>query len=162
MKTIYGKSGERYEFEDSDKRYDCLNQLVLMKGKGQITEDDFDIIASMFHLHSKLRALEEVLFNQGFILPTNDKVIGDSQKATWIYEKEKELRRVVRYVYHSFETMWNRSDSFSFNTEYEAGDLIANYEFGHSESDYGRDKETHTYRFVKIKNKLVLEYKEEK
>ena len=161
MKTVYGKFSIPYEFEDSDRSYDSFNQLVIMKGKEQIKENDFDIIASMFDLHKKLPALETVLFNQGFILPENKKVIGTSQEAIWIYEKEGELRRVVKYSHESFETMWNRSDSFSFDIEYEAGNLIAKYEFRHSESNYGKNKERYKYYSVKIENNLVLEYKTE-
>ena len=116
----------------------------------------------MFHLHNKLPALETVLFEQGFILPVNNKTLGDSEKATWIYEKKDEPRRTVTYEHESHETMWNRSDYFSFTTVYEAGDLVATDEFSHSENDYGRNKETHRYLSVKIKDKLVLENKEER
>ena len=161
MKTVYGKFSTSYEFEDSDKRYGLFNQLIMLKNQGQITESDFDIIASMYPLHQKLPALEHVLFLQGFILPVNDKGL-DSQKATWIYEKKGDLKRVVNHVYDSFETMWNRSDRFSFTTTYEAGEVTASEEFGHSERDYGRIVETHKYFTVKIKGKVVIEDKEEK
>ena len=153
-------NGVSYDYEDSDNRYDCFNKLFLIKEKGLITEQDLEIIVSMFNLHKNLPQLEQVLADQGFTKKEHEKIVGDREKTFWVDEKQK--KRSVKQSYESFETMWNRSDYFSFVTEYESGDLSAKDEFSHSESDYGRDKEARRYRFVKLQNDVLFEYKEER
>jgi hypothetical protein len=156
LKIAYAKSGQKLEFEDSDGNYTTYEQLSAMVGKQQINEQDFDIIAAMFRLHNKLPALETVLFSQGFILPSNEKTFGDNEKAVWIYEKQGESKRTLTYEHDSHDTMWNRSDFFSFTNTYEAGEVLAKDEYVHSENDYGRIVETRKNRLVKLRDKVLL------
>lgn len=129
-----------------------------MKEGKQITDNDFDIIASMFGLHKTLNAIETVLFNQGFILSENKKDL-NSQDATWIYEKEKEIPRTVKYSMFMHETMWNRSDKYGIDIDYTAGDVKANYQHRDLEMEYGSIKECYRIYLIKIKDKMILENK---
>ncbi len=156
MKSITLGYMNTLEFEDNDKQYDLICQLDNLKKEKRITEKDFDIIASMMRLHQKLPDLKHVLFEQGFILPTNE--IGlDSHSAKWVYERKGEPTRMVIYQQKSFETMWNRSDSYSSMTEYNAGNVKAIEEYYNNESDYGRFKDHGRTCIVKIDDNVVID-----
>ena len=76
-----------YEFKDGDPDYDCFSKLIHLETKEELEDMDVDIISSMFELHKDLPPLPEVLFDNGFILPKNERRIGDVD-AIWEYESD--------------------------------------------------------------------------
>lgn len=147
-----------YEFKEGDPDYDCFGKLIDLETEKEIEEMDVDIISSMFELHKDLPPLPEVLFDSGFILPKNERKIGHVD-AIWQYESDEKGDRTAKYSRESWDTMWNRSDHYHIDVEYNVkDDLTATYVYRMCEQDYGRRK-THEKRCSVIKNgNTIIEY----
>lgn len=163
MKVLRAGYGNvEYKFEDSDPDYDCFKRLLELKEKETLTQDDFDIITSMFELHKDLPSIVEVLFKQGFILPEN-KVLNGNQKASWknetIQKFSQESPRFLEYTTTDHYTDWNRSDNYRVDIKYFKGDFTAIYEYRDLSRNYGADKECYKQCFIKIKDEMLVEYK---
>ncbi|HME52578.1 MAG TPA: hypothetical protein VKM55_10195 [Candidatus Lokiarchaeia archaeon] len=160
MKIIVGKHSETYDFEDSDKRHDHFNQLIDLKNQGLMTEDDFDIIASLYPFHENLPSLEAVIVNQGFILKV-DEIGLYLTKQLWNCKKEGEAERFLEF--DSFSSILSFGlEEYSCTTTYDAGDVIAKKGSSHTGGIYGEKEKFNQYFIIKIKGKVVLEENEER
>ena len=142
------------KFNENDPDYTCFNGLMKLYNDKELEELDAHVIISMFELHRNIRSLPETLFENGFILPKNDRGIGGDE-ALW--ENNKEGTRSLSFKRESWDTMWNRSDHYHIDIEYTTDELQASYSYQRCEHDYGRDK-THEKRCKLILNgKTIIE-----
>ena len=161
MKSIKLSVFKTLEFEDSDAAYDCMKKLMTFRDEAVIGKTDFDVICSMFELHEKLSPVAKVLYNNGFILPENEIVAGISHNAVWKREQQNEPSKILEYSDKYDETAHHQSDSYYKNAEYAVGDLVARYVSSVLMCDYGKNKKNHKLCTIAIKDKVILEHRED-
>ena len=160
MKSIKLGFFTTLEFEDSDADYCCMKKLMELRDENIVSKTDFDILCSMFELHKELPPVAKVLYDNGFILPENEVVAGCSQNAVWKYEQQNKPK-MLKYSDKYHETMNHQSDSYYKNAEYTVGDLVATYEYRVLMHDYGKIKKKHKRCTIAIKDKIILEHRED-
>ena len=158
MKSIKLGYFTTLEFEDSDTDYDCLKKLMEFREKKVISKTDFDIICSMFELHKELPPVAKVLYDNGFVLPENEIVVGYSHNAVWKYQQRNKPSKILKYSDKYHETLHHQSDRYYKNAEYTVGDLVAKYEYRVLMHDYGKIKKNHKLCTIAIKGKVILEH----
>ena len=161
MKTIR-QGFEDFEFKDNDPDFACFKQLIELEEKGILTKMDFDVISSMFELHRKLRSLSEILLKNGFTPRKNKRSPSATRTdAIWKYEKKGEETRTLKYEERTWETMWNRSDHYHIDIQYNVKDLTVTYQFKMCETDYGRRQEHEKHCSIKKNDKIILEHEKD-
>ena len=160
MKSIKLGYFKTLEFEDSDTDYNCLKKLLEIREKRVISKTDFDIICSMFQLHKELPPVAKVLYDNAFILPENEIVVGYSHNAVWKYQRARANKpsKTLKYSDKYHETMHHQSDRYNKTAEYTVGDLVAKYEYIVLMPDYGKTRKNHKLCTIAIKDKVILEY----
>ena len=161
MKSIKLGFFTTLEFEDSDIDYDCMKKLMEFRDENVISKTDFDIICSMFELHKKLPPVAKVLYDNGFILPENEVVPSYSHNAVWKCERQNKQSKTLTYSDKYHETLNHQSDSYYKKSEYTVGDLVAKYEYRVFMHDYGKIKNNHKLCTIAIKDKTILEHRED-
>lgn len=149
------------EFEDSDTCYECMKKLMEFRDEQVIGKTDFDIICSLFELHEKLPPVAKVLYDNGFILPENEIVPNISHTAVWKCEQTSEQPKTLKYSDKYHATTNHQSDRYYKNAEYTVGDLVAKHEYSVLMHDYGKTKKTRKLCTITVKDKVILEHKDD-